>query len=344
MKKTLAAVAILGAFAGSALADVTVYGKVDMGMSYVAEGDTHSFKMGTGQSSGNRFGLKGAEKISDNVTVGFQLEAGFNADDGRNAGAADDADLELGDTTFHREARLYVATPYGTLHFGRMGTLDSGAGSVNLGGSMSAYGTGWSQIGDARHVITLDTRRDNVVTYQSPAMAGFTAYAQVASGSLEDADENVHEYSEDAVRYYAVGAKYKAGAFDAMFTASQLVPAGEAAERDNYNAYVGYDFGVAKAMLQVGYMEQGIAEKKGVVLSATAPVAGGKLLAEAGYGKETTAAGVERDNMNFGLGYQYTLSKQTYLYTGVGYEENKVDGTGAKTDLTEVIFGICHSF
>ena len=35
MKKTLAAVAVLGAFAGSAFAaDVTLYGKVDMGLSY----------------------------------------------------------------------------------------------------------------------------------------------------------------------------------------------------------------------------------------------------------------------------------------------------------------------
>ena len=36
MKKTLAAVAVLGAFAGSALAaDVTLYGKVDLGLQYV---------------------------------------------------------------------------------------------------------------------------------------------------------------------------------------------------------------------------------------------------------------------------------------------------------------------
>ena len=35
MKKTLAAVAVLGAFTGSALAaDVTLYGKIDMGLQY----------------------------------------------------------------------------------------------------------------------------------------------------------------------------------------------------------------------------------------------------------------------------------------------------------------------
>ena len=36
MKKTLAAVAVLGAFAGSALAaDVTLYGRVNLGLNYV---------------------------------------------------------------------------------------------------------------------------------------------------------------------------------------------------------------------------------------------------------------------------------------------------------------------
>ncbi len=335
MKKTLAAVAVLGAFAASASADVTVYGKVDAGFAVVNSGDTTTVKMATGQSSGNRYGLKGSEKIAEGLTVGFQLEAGFAVDTGKNAGTA----------TFHRESRVYVATDYGTLHFGRMGTLDSGTGSVNLGGGMSAFGTGWGDadvIGKANFVTVLDTRRDNVVTYQSPKMAGLTVYAQVASG---EADANGGEYSHDTDRYWAVAGKYQAGAFDAALTASLLdgSNAVEGDDRYNYNLGLGYDFGVAKAMLQVNYMEQGDAENKAVVLSATAPVAGGKLLAMAGYGVATDADGVDTDKMNFAVGYQYTLSKQTYLYAGLGYNESEVDG-GAKTDATIGQFGICHSF
>ena len=339
MKKTLAAVAILGAFAGSALADVTVYGKVDAGFAVVNSGDTTTVKMATGQSSGNRYGLKGSEKIAEGLTVGFQLEAGFNADTGVNASKSAD------NRTFHRESRLYVATDYGTLHFGRMGTLDSGTGSVNLAGGMSAFGTGWGAddvFGAASYVAVMDTRRDNVVTYQSPKMAGFTAYAQVAS---DKADANGGEYTHDTNRYWAVAGKYQAGAFDAALTASMLDGSNEATAEDryNYNLGLGYNFGVAKAMLQVNYMEQGEAENKAVVLSATAPVAGGKLLAMAGYGVATDADGVDTDKMNFAVGYQYTLSKQTYLYAGLGYNESEVDG-GAKTDATIGQFGICHSF
>ena len=54
MKKTLAAVAILGAFAGSALAaDVTLYGKVDLGLQYVHQDNKGVKTDNWGLESGN---------------------------------------------------------------------------------------------------------------------------------------------------------------------------------------------------------------------------------------------------------------------------------------------------
>ena len=91
MKKTLAALAVLGAFAGSAMAaDVTLYGLVDYGFSYEhVDGDTadkdaqDTFQMKSGQNSGSRFGLKGTEDLGNGLKVGFVLENGFTADDGK---------------------------------------------------------------------------------------------------------------------------------------------------------------------------------------------------------------------------------------------------------------------
>ena len=84
MKKTLAAVAVLGAFAGSALAaDVQLYGIVDTGLAYVhgdADGlgeDFDSFSMESGQGSGSRWGIKGTEDLGNGLTVGFILENGI---------------------------------------------------------------------------------------------------------------------------------------------------------------------------------------------------------------------------------------------------------------------------
>lgn len=67
MKKTVAAVAVLGAFASSALAaDVTLYGVVDAGLVYthldqdVQDVDaTDKFEMKSGNQAGSRWGPQG---------------------------------------------------------------------------------------------------------------------------------------------------------------------------------------------------------------------------------------------------------------------------------------------
>lgn len=90
MKKTLAAIAVLGTFAGASMAaDVQLYGLVDYGFAYqhtdadVAGQDAQdSFKMNSGMNSGSRFGLKGSEDLGNGLTAGFVLENGFSADSG----------------------------------------------------------------------------------------------------------------------------------------------------------------------------------------------------------------------------------------------------------------------
>lgn len=67
MKKTLAALAVLGAFAGSAMAaDVTLYGALDTGFEYkhtklTGDKAVDKFDMQTGWDTGNRWGLKGSK-------------------------------------------------------------------------------------------------------------------------------------------------------------------------------------------------------------------------------------------------------------------------------------------
>ena len=127
MKKTLAAVAVLGAFAGSAIAaDVTLYGVVDMGLNYTHVDmdqanvdDVDSFQMKSGQQSGSRWGLKGTEDLGNGMTVGFVLENGFNVDDGSLADS---------DRLFNRESQVFVRSNFGELSFGRVGQLNSGNG------------------------------------------------------------------------------------------------------------------------------------------------------------------------------------------------------------------------
>ena len=141
MKKTLAAVAVLGAFAGSALAaDVQLYGIVDTGLQYV-HGDTDStapnsdfdsFSMESGMASGSRWGIKGTEDLGNGLTVVFILENGIKSDTG-----VDD------DVMFNRESSLFVQGGFGKVAFGRIGSFNGGVSSWAKYGVMSVFGTSW---------------------------------------------------------------------------------------------------------------------------------------------------------------------------------------------------------
>lgn len=403
MKKTLAAVAVLGAFAGSALAaDVTLYGKVDLGLQYVnsdvdqitdaatlATESVKSDKMAvkSGSNSGSRWGIKGTEQISEGLTVGFQLEGGFTADDGKQA---------QNGGVFSRESRLYIQTDFGELAFGRMGGLESGSGSYDIISKGFAMSTGWGDtIGKTSYIFQGQSDRfDNMITYKSPQFAGVTVYAQASlKKDNSDKDDTGVEGSSDANRYYALGATGNWGALSSALVfsttdysrtwvndASNNGAATKVEGREDMSkvvtGYVAYDFGMVKPMLSAQYFDdvKGVdaweaAEKDtvkpawadyskkgyGVMLGATAPVGAGTLFAMVGYSDyETTEAvgekKVEFDAMNFGLGYQYPLSKRTYVYTAAGYTkinaewakgDNKLD---ADNQTTEVVAGIVHNF
>ena len=124
-KKSLAAVALLGAFAGSAFAaDVTLYGVVDEGFLYthkdtdVAGSDAvDKLELKSGIQAGSRWGLKGTEDLGNGLKVGFILESGFNADDGTQS---------VSGTMFNREASLNVMGPFGQLSLGKIGAITQG--------------------------------------------------------------------------------------------------------------------------------------------------------------------------------------------------------------------------
>ncbi len=267
MKKTLAAVAVLGAFAGSAFAaDVTLYGRIDGGFQYndnqvkfdgEKKVDDSSFKMGSGQSTGSRFGIKGTEEISEGFKVGFVLEHGFSFDDGAYG---DD------DRMFNREASLQlISDTYGTLALGRMGSIKSDAGTFGYyAGAVNPFGTGWSDLPGIGGTFAANSNRyDNTITYKSPTFAGTTLYAQYSMGGNGD-DEMTHR----ADRYAALGVNFVAGNLNLAAVVDWTDEAYKAQpgyvnaadldykdRDDEYTFNVGgsYDFGVAKAYLAGQY-------------------------------------------------------------------------------------------
>lgn len=412
MKKTLAAVAVLGAFAGTALAaDVTLYGKIDGGLNYthvseesqdgahISSSNSDDFTFKSGQNSGSRFGLKGTEQIADGLTVGFQLENGFSVDDGK---------MGQGSRLFGREARVYVQTEFGEIGFGRMGGLDSGLGSYDLIAGSSVFGTGWGEYTGTMDLFFkgVSDRYDNMITYKSPKFAGLTLVAQASlkKDSGADGDEGTHL----ADRYYAVGLGADYGALKGGLTFSMQDYAGFAEryakgvtgvinedvanDSDGYTvtAFGAYDFGVTKVSLGAQYfdnvaqargsLQPSVAEFEdgkvapvyeygkvdfgltgyGVILGAITPIAGGNLYTSLGYAdyeasdisKTAQENGAEKADYKVygvGVGYQYPLSKRTYVYTAASYTHETANKglTTSKdldTDTTEVMAGLVHNF
>ncbi len=227
MKKTLAALAVLGAFAaGSAYAaDVTLYGYVDLGLKYshvdadiAGQDATDKLEMAAGNQSGNRFGLKGTEDLGNGYSVGFVLENGFSADDGK---------LAQNSRLFGREAQVHVTGPWGELAFGRMGQLTSGNGSYGLTGNMTPFGASWAGTPEMSTFMVGAQRMDNMVTYKSPTFAGVTVYAQYSfdnntKDSWTGADTKAIAHNEGKAtsnRYAGIGATYGNGGLNLVATA-----------------------------------------------------------------------------------------------------------------------------
>ena len=371
MKKTFVAAAVLGAMASTAFAaDVTLYGVVDLGLNYTQTKTSgfadatknvtnDSFAMGSGQNSGSRFGLKGTEDLGNGYKVGFVLENGFKADTGA---------FEKGGRLFHREALLFVQSPFGELSMGRTGALDAGTGRYNmLGSGASAMGTGMDAVGNSDFILMgTKSRMDNTITYQSPSFAGVTVLAQASlkQDGVDATYTDDQEGSSDANRYYGLGVKFNAGALNAGIVGGvsdyRRIDVKAADEDNGYSVagYVNYDFGMIKPMFAVQYWNGGAesstkgafkdTEGYGLVIGATAPVLGGTVKATAGWNDFEDVKDTDTDYNNWmvGVSYEYSLSKRTSVYTAAGYKEAQAKKTAntEKTKTTEVMVGLVHKF
>ena len=378
-KKTLAAAAILGAFAGSAFAaDVTLYGVVDEGLLYKhtdtdqANVDaTDSFSLNSGIQAGSRFGLKGNEDLGNGLKVGFILENGFNADDGTFGSSG---------TLFNREASLSLSGAFGQVSFGKIGAITQGTSSWGKVGAVSAFGTsyGAAQVGNATNLFSATVGvMNNTVAYQTPSFAGFKVYAQYSMGV--DATGTENESSAD--RYYALGATYQNGPVDLYFAVDSVNYAswvGSAAKDvdDSLTVAFGgsYNFNVVKVFAGAQYFDEvqvktvgGLknfafadananAKMKGYALQASvsAPVAGGTAYFGGGWVDASEADSVVKGNefdVSYWVasaGYKYDLSKRTNVYGVVSYGQGDLDPAGAnnevKPSISAVAVGLRHNF
>lgn len=334
MKKTMAAVAVLGAFAGSAIAaDVTLYGVLDMGLAYnhvdldqSGVKNKNTFSMNSGQQSGSRWGLKGVEDLGNGLKVGFILEGGFKADTGAQ-----------GDQMFDRESSLFIEGGFGKLALGRMGAINQGSSSWALVNHLSAFTTSFGPFAaQAGNFISTAGKWDNMISYRTPTFAGFTVYTQYSMGKTTSGGKAIAgavENESSADRYYAIGATYANGPFlgylavDSTNYKSWYKDAGAAAASahktdDSLTVTLGgnYDFDVAKVYFGAQYFDE-------VTLSSI-----GGIVGTIKYDESTESTSLKVKGYGLGLSTSVPLAGGSALLS-VAYVDAKEADSVSVTDF-----------
>jgi predicted porin len=335
MKKSLLALAVLGAFAGAASAqtNVTIYGVVDAGINYdnggAAAGKT--WKLSSGQQNGSRLGFKGTEDLGGGLAVSFVLENGFNSDDGT---------LGQGGRLFGRQAWVGLNGDFGSVKLGRQqtalyyATLAVDPFGINQAGNLQkAFGYGLYNVDPL-------SRADNTISYTSPNFSGFTASVAYSFGEVAG--------DTSANRDIGLGLSYANGPLNVQFAYNKVNASGitltgnlladanrvlglpatsPSPALDVKTSFLGgtYDFGVAKLHLAFadtkGDVAAGSVKDRNYMIGGSAPVgAAGKVLASWIRNDFRDFSASKSDQ--YAIGYTHTLSKRTSIYSSVGYTKN----------------------
>lgn len=339
MKKSLLALAVLGAFTGAAFAQtsVTVYGVVDMGY----QNDNGSNAAGSinslvsGGQSGSRLGFKGTEDLGGGLSAIFTLENGFKSDDGSIDSSAAVRPL------FGRQAFVGLQGGFGVAKLGRQYTP-----LYNATVSYDPFAAGLA--GDYRRVILVGGQRvDNAIVYGTPTnLGGFNAEALYALGEV--AGDNAKG------RHFGLSVGYANGPVSVKLAHhnGNSNPAAPGAIVSTKSTALGgsYDFKVVKvsALYQTNKDDTAGAnlDTRDWLVGVSAPFGASTVLAS--YIRHINKATSDADSNQIAIGYTYALSKRTNLYTSYArlVNDNKAkiatDTNGATDKLFNV--GIRHTF
>lgn len=328
MKKTLLAVAVLGAFASTAYAQtsVQIYGIVDAGIRYNdndAGVNNDSWRLDSGMQSGSRLGFRGTEDLGNGVSAIFTLEAGLNIDDGTTAQGVTASTTSPGvNRLFGRQAFVgLTSNSFGTVKLGRQYTPIRVAVE-----SIDPFGIGLA--GNAANVINVHGERtDNTLNYTSPSFGGFSGQIAYSFGE---------QTSFPSGRHAGASLGYTNGPINVVvaYHDQNLLSGGTATafpttpDGDERTALLGgtFDFGVAKlhAAYSVSKREDAVVatnfDRDDAMIGVSAPIGAGTVLASYLHRKDDT--GADRDAGQFALGYLHNLSKRTNFYTSLAYTKN----------------------
>jgi len=333
MKKSLIALAVLGAFTGVAQAQssVTLYGIVDTYVGRTKAGapgaETSTTVLNSGGLSTSRWGVKGEEDLGGGLKAVFKLEQRVNADNGTTTA----------DTAFDRQAYVGLAGGFGEVQIGNVWSafddvfyignplFDSfvfapGAANYSLGGNpvMASY--------------NYNDKPRNAIRYTSPSFGGFSgavSYGLKEAGTVSQTDFNI---------------AYAGGPISAALAYQVQDNANGAGSDDKFTyASIAYDLGVAVIKAGYGTTRNVIASKTDDYQVGVDFPLSSALTLSAGYASSKDKDGSDVKRNGYAFGANYKLSKRTDFYAAYNNSKEKTAGTTTEK-FSFFGAGIRHSF
>jgi predicted porin len=330
-----------------AQSSVQVSGIIDLGIDY-AKGSQSQTRLRDGDMAASRLIFKGVEDLGGGQRAGFLLENGFQADTG--------AEFFGNNRLFGRQAWVELGGGWGTVRLGRQYTptfdglvkadafyVNSNVSPINLVTSREGQGT-------AKAVYL--ARFDNMIAYRTPTIGGVSATLAYAPG---EAAGSASGRNAGANLLYANGPLYLYYAYQVQYAGTAAAPVADPARTTFHFAGGTYTIGPVQLGLTVetdSSNAPGVNDARHYLAAVTWNVNAVHTLRG-----EVVKRAVDNSPLDpyaVTLGWDYALSKRTYLYARAVYVNNPAGGSssinlipidaGSGDNGRSIGFGVRHNF
>jgi len=376
MKKSLLALAAMGAFAGAAHAQssVSVYGLIDMGLTSITTDNTarssgavtNSTVTETGNNgrmSGSRLGFRGVEDLGGGTTAGFTLEFGPDFTEqsngvqgGTRLGFLSLSNKDLGGLHVGRQVSATKAvndtfTAFGNANFSTGNVAGGGLSTATVVQTTGAYAAASNAatqggLGNANG----GERISNLIRYTTPTFSGISASAALYKTATSNASTQAIIIGDANGEGQDFGIRYTMGAIDAMAAYSVYnTTNGSSFDMTNKNTVMSlgasYDAKIVKGFVaynkrdyEVSTTANSLIKFTDITVGVNAPVGKANLLVAYSSGTDDSAV-QKTDKSGFQVGAVYNLSKRTNVYAVYGTGKAESATLGNTTNSKSVASG-----
>jgi predicted porin len=306
-KKLMSAVVIgatlaLASSAALAQSNVTIYGNLSLSVTKATDKSVAIDETGFGSN----LGFKGTEDLGGGLAAYFDFRANFKADTGASATPG---------ILFDEKSFVGLKGAFGSVQLGRFANAFDDI-------SFKAFG---DTVASEHSISTTFSKNANTIGYYSPSFGGLTFSATTA---LKESGLNGFTQNVSSAK-----AKYVNGPLSAGIGYENN---GNGSTAGKYNTVIAggaYDFGVVK--VNGDYAKASSTNESNLRVGVSVPVGSGAF--KAAYTKAKNSP-TFFDNQ-IGIGYWYSLSKRTMVFTDANRSKFSVGGSKNAFDV-----GITHSF